>query len=313
MTHPHHSFLLAILARPVAEQRRICAVLAKSAEPETSLQELRNALSEDLQPLGKALFAAYQTGDLPAMQAALKKISEEMPTLTGPAENLTEALAETFSHAWLGTDTRPLSASGTHGGAEKGWITRRAKGTSREGKTQSARDAFGPLAREGMTPEQAEERLGNLVNLARRNQQSIHGAAWRKELGMVDLPWGRPGHSFPVQRGQTAVTHTDGYGLSHILEKHGSEAARSLPKVIVHGEIRRHAKDPLKREIHHQGKVVILGKENAESSYAITSYNLAGHPPATAKPLRPELSTPTVSKVRQKRMDRAMERERKTP
>jgi phage gp29-like protein len=54
------------------------------ASPE--LDALREALSADLQPLGAALAGALQAGDLPAMQAALKKISERMPEFMESAE-----------------------------------------------------------------------------------------------------------------------------------------------------------------------------------------------------------------------------------
>jgi phage gp29-like protein len=69
--------------------------------------EVRSALTTDLQPLGKALAAAMQTGDLPAMQAALKKISDGMPDLAGEAESLAEVLSRQFAKAL--TDDEPES------------------------------------------------------------------------------------------------------------------------------------------------------------------------------------------------------------
>ncbi len=63
------------------------------------LFELRSALNKDLQPLGKALAAAMQSGDLAAMQAALKKISAGMPDLAGEAESLAEVLTRQFTEA----------------------------------------------------------------------------------------------------------------------------------------------------------------------------------------------------------------------
>lgn len=66
-----------------------------------SLQTLRSALAADLQPLGEALFAAYQAGDHAATQAALKKISKDMPALAGDAVNLGRELAAQTAAAWL--------------------------------------------------------------------------------------------------------------------------------------------------------------------------------------------------------------------
>jgi phage gp29-like protein len=64
------------------------------------LAALRAALTADLQPLGTALAGALQAGDLPAMQAALRKISEGMPELAGDAEALTATLAKQFTQAF---------------------------------------------------------------------------------------------------------------------------------------------------------------------------------------------------------------------
>jgi hypothetical protein len=92
------------------------------------LFEIRAALSKDLQPLGEALAGAMQVGDLPAMQAALKKISKEMPELAGDSANLAEVLGEQFANAFLGESTETVENVGNSPGAEKGWETRRANG-----------------------------------------------------------------------------------------------------------------------------------------------------------------------------------------
>jgi len=60
---------------------------------------LRAALSEDLQPLGDALFQAMEAGDLVAMQAALKKISKSMPELVGEPAAVVSQLTEEFTKA----------------------------------------------------------------------------------------------------------------------------------------------------------------------------------------------------------------------
>lgn len=70
--------------------------------PDLMMQALRTALAADLQPLGDALFAAYQAGDFAAMQAALKKISAGMPALAGDAAELTAKLSRQMTDAWLG-------------------------------------------------------------------------------------------------------------------------------------------------------------------------------------------------------------------
>lgn len=67
-----------------------------SASP--ALQSLRSALASDMQPLGDALYAALQSGDQPAMNAALKKISSSMPDFLDSPE-LTKLLATQFSES----------------------------------------------------------------------------------------------------------------------------------------------------------------------------------------------------------------------
>ena len=69
---------------------------------DTGMKDLRKALAADLQPLGDALYGAYQQHDFSAMRAALRKISADMPALAGDAENLSGLLAEEMAAAYLG-------------------------------------------------------------------------------------------------------------------------------------------------------------------------------------------------------------------
>ena len=69
---------------------------------DTGLQDLRKALAADLQPLGDALYGAYQQADFSAMRAALRKISADMPALAGDADNLSVLLAGEMASAYLG-------------------------------------------------------------------------------------------------------------------------------------------------------------------------------------------------------------------
>lgn len=78
-------------------------VNALHLEEETALQELRMVLADDLQPLGDALFAAANAGDVAAMKAAAKKISERMPDFL-ENEALTGWLEEQMLDALEGTE-----------------------------------------------------------------------------------------------------------------------------------------------------------------------------------------------------------------
>jgi hypothetical protein len=96
--------------------------------PDDSMQAIRSALAADLQPLGDALFSAYQTGDLAAMTAALKKISKGMPELAGDAAALSEVLSGQMVGAFLGGESEEVENAGNSDGARRGWETRRANG-----------------------------------------------------------------------------------------------------------------------------------------------------------------------------------------
>jgi phage gp29-like protein len=75
----------------------------EDAAPDLMMQQLRKALAADMQPLGDALYAAYQSKDGAAMQAALKKISKNLPALAGDAAVLGGELAKQMASAFIGT------------------------------------------------------------------------------------------------------------------------------------------------------------------------------------------------------------------
>lgn len=91
---------------PAAKGRALIAALAISAKEsvEPDLSSLVQALREDLKPLGKALASAMASRDLPAMQAALRKISKGMPEIAGDATALGKELSVRYASAFLGQD-----------------------------------------------------------------------------------------------------------------------------------------------------------------------------------------------------------------
>jgi phage gp29-like protein len=91
------------------------------------LQAAREALAEDLRPLCDALFSASQAGDLPAIQAALKKISKEAPDFI-KSDALADVLGEEMAAALTASEPAPIRNSGNSDGARKGWETRRREG-----------------------------------------------------------------------------------------------------------------------------------------------------------------------------------------
>lgn len=69
-------------------------VAENEADPaNAAMEKILSALSADLKPLGDALARAMRADDMPAMIAALKKISMDMPQLAGDSKKLSAALA----------------------------------------------------------------------------------------------------------------------------------------------------------------------------------------------------------------------------
>jgi hypothetical protein len=99
--------LQAAAGLPVPQARRVVGALAaktqdaktQEARAEQDVQALRGALAADLQPLGEALFSAYQLGDWAACQAALKKISKRCPALLKNTGHLSQVIAGQMTKA----------------------------------------------------------------------------------------------------------------------------------------------------------------------------------------------------------------------
>jgi phage gp29-like protein len=73
-------------------------------ERESAVQTLRTALAADLRPLGDALFAAMNAGDVPAMRAALNRVRMNLPTASPELES---AMATLMAAAFTGETTEP--------------------------------------------------------------------------------------------------------------------------------------------------------------------------------------------------------------
>jgi phage gp29-like protein len=228
------------------------------------LHDLRSALAKDLQPLGDALASAVQAGDLAAMQAALRKISKEMPDLAGDASAMSEVLAGQMTAALLGEGESEEVANGDFAGHP--FRGNQHKGTSREGETAGWKDALGPLPEKNrfLSPEQNENRLRSAVSRCMTLRRDVPKAAFREGLGQVDLPYGRPGNP--------ALDYQEGYGASHIVAKHGRAALDRVPAILSKGEIHKHEGDANKRYIVLDSDLVVMGRKDARHSWVISSF-----------------------------------------
>lgn len=118
---------------------------------------------------------AVQAADLPAMLAALKKISEGIPELVGDAVNLAEVLAGQFAEAWTGMDDVPALAanSGSSDGARKGWETRRANGWVPAPRLITPDEADAELDKGFFVPNQAGEKIRFGAELKRKLDDKV--------------------------------------------------------------------------------------------------------------------------------------------
>lgn len=98
----------AVVAAPAPTLPGVSNAQVKTPAPDADLQEFRKALAADMKPLGDALFSAYQSKDLGAMTAALKKISESLPELATDASELAATLTDSLLSAFLGEDENTL-------------------------------------------------------------------------------------------------------------------------------------------------------------------------------------------------------------
>jgi hypothetical protein len=152
-------------------------------------------LAEDLQPLGEALAGALQAGDLPAMQAALRRISADMPSfLDSPL--LEAALGDELVAAFTGEGV--VANSGNAAGAVKGWETRRRNGWQSQ-------------------PKSADQDVSHLVDDALDNtgdtsdQIAFFGDVGPEEARLLGLP---PGYKRGLSR----------HAIRHFMASHGDPA-----------------------------------------------------------------------------------------
>lgn len=148
---------------------------------------------------------------------------------------------------------------GTSEGAKKGW-DKRGRGRSDDWQK----------AREGMTPRQNVANAIRAMRWALNNGKDAQNVMYRKGLGWVDFPIGRAG---TPKMNTNNVTHADGYGLKHILAKHGDRSVRRMPLILACGKIEKHS-DLNKLTVSYGNELVHLGRSKGRGkSWVITSYD----------------------------------------
>lgn len=101
------------------------------------------------------------------------------------------------------------------------------------------------------------------------SKQDFQAAVEVPGLGEIDFPYGRPGTH---EKNEKGATHEDGYGLSHIEDKHGTRALHRMPYVLAHGKVEPHP-DASKRVIRHGSEIAVVRKGQQGRWELVTSYD----------------------------------------
>ncbi|MCA1989608.1 MAG: hypothetical protein LDL07_10775, partial [Desulfarculus sp.] len=113
-----------------------------------------------------------------------------------------------------------------------------------------------------------DDAIAHLMKL--RTGEAV-GALSRPETGAVDLVWGEGGPR--------------GFGLAHILEKHGEEVVREIPRIFASGEVIQVPKRPGRLYVETPGHMAVirLDWDGQEKRWLVTAYDKkAPHPNRTS-------------------------------
>ncbi|MGV3664280.1 MAG: phage portal protein family protein [Prosthecobacter sp.] len=148
---------------------------------------------------------------------------------------------------------------------ERGRFTDAAR--ARSVRTRTKKDAFGMLPVEGISPADNLARGNRAIQWMLKNKRDVRNFMHRPELGTIELDWGMPGVADRDYLG--------GYGLSHILAKHGRADALKLPQALIHGELTMSTTEPDKRLINLGSYKTILVKHKKRSAWILTGYTMS--------------------------------------
>lgn len=114
---------------------------------------------------------------------------------------------------------------------------------------------FGPIYTQFRgKPEEA------IDHLLKTREGEAAGALHRPEIGDIDLVWGKSGKN--------------GYGLSHIIERHGEGILKILPEIVEKGDISYHKDNASYVDINtpdHKA-VIRLNWNNASKKWVLTVF-----------------------------------------
>ena len=248
----------------------------------SGLQGLAEALQADCAPLAEALQSLLADPSPEAARALAARLPELLPEDPELAAEIQTLLDTTFAEG---------SANGACGG-EAANLPRPSRIANREYKRDKdgrfSETQGAPAPKKGEAPSatapkkgealpalpdpkaspseyrkanrsRGEAALGNIL----ADHADVPAAMVSRKLGPIDFVWGREGN--PGQ------DYEGGYGFSHIIAKHGEEAAQKVPKILAFGKYFHDEQRVGDYLIVHQSGVVSL-KRNSGNFFVVTSY-----------------------------------------
>lgn len=118
-----------------------------------------------------------------------------------------------------------------------------------------------------------------LLEHAKGNDTTVHGAMHRPDIGYIDFLWGAPGKGAKVKKG---------YGLAHILAKYGAESGEGiLAKIVetiakgtdIEEQKSLHGQSKKRIRIHYDGHTAVLSatkRTKGENSWLLTGWEDKG-------------------------------------
>ena len=107
---------------------------------------------------------------------------------------------------------------------------------------------------------------------AKGNDTTVHGAMHRPDIGYIDFLWGTPGKGAKFKKG---------YGLAHILAKHGAESGEGiLAKIVetiakgtdIEEQKALHGQGEKRIRIHYDGYTAVLSSAKGKNSWLLTGW-----------------------------------------
>ena len=237
----------------------------------STLQGLAEALQSDCAPLAEALQSLLAAPSPEAARALAARLPELLPEDPALASEIQTLLDETFTEGSANGESR---------------IANREYKRDKDGRFSETQGA--PAPQKGEAPSATAPKKGEALpalpdpkaspseyrkaNRSRgeaalssvlADHADVPAAMVSRRLGPIDFVWGREGNPGRDYEG--------GYGFSHIIAKHGEEAAQKVPKILAFG---KYFHDEQERDAYTVvlGNEVVSVKRETGNFLVVTSY-----------------------------------------